>query len=346
MEAEAAKYLAAAHGLAPLVEASRDRFDLDRRLPVALVDAMGKAGLFGLWLPRALRGPELPPLSLLTITEELARQDGSVGWCTVIPAGYSLLAGAMEAAAAGTVFGSGRGVLAGSLNPTGKAVSVPGGYRVTGRWSYGSFIDYSDWVLGNCITEDQSGSLQAEDGGPAFRLCLFPREAVEVIDVWHVGGLRATGSNDYRVADLFVPEALSIPMPGFNPPPRQPGALFTIPLPSTFVSCIATVALGIGRAAIAVRENRFVAQSIGISPFYLGLVTFVLAAAIAGLAGGFYANYVSFVGPEVFGFSFTILRISTLVTAVGCVLIFVRLSSRSPSWICTEAGSNSPSPQG
>jgi branched-chain amino acid transport system permease protein len=62
----------------------------------------------------------------------------------------------------------------------------------------------------------------------------------------------------------------------------------------------------IGRAAIAVRENRFVAQSIGISPFYLGLVTFVLAASIAGLAGGFYANYVSFVGPEVFGFSFMI----------------------------------------
>jgi branched-chain amino acid transport system permease protein len=62
----------------------------------------------------------------------------------------------------------------------------------------------------------------------------------------------------------------------------------------------------IGRAAIAVRENRFVAQSIGISTFYLGLVTFVLAASIAGLAGGFYANYVSFVGPEVFGFSFTI----------------------------------------
>jgi branched-chain amino acid transport system permease protein len=62
----------------------------------------------------------------------------------------------------------------------------------------------------------------------------------------------------------------------------------------------------VGRAAVAVRENRFVAQSIGVSPFYLGLVTFVLAAGIAGLAGGFYANYVSFVGPEVFGFSFMI----------------------------------------
>jgi branched-chain amino acid transport system permease protein len=62
----------------------------------------------------------------------------------------------------------------------------------------------------------------------------------------------------------------------------------------------------IGRAAIAVRENRLVAQSIGVSPFYVGLITFVLAAGIAGLAGGFYANYVSFVGPEVFGFSFMI----------------------------------------
>lgn len=62
----------------------------------------------------------------------------------------------------------------------------------------------------------------------------------------------------------------------------------------------------IGRAAVAVRENRFVAQSIGIRPFYIGLVTFVLAAAISGLAGGFYAHYISYVGPDVFGFSFMI----------------------------------------
>jgi branched-chain amino acid transport system permease protein len=65
----------------------------------------------------------------------------------------------------------------------------------------------------------------------------------------------------------------------------------------------------IGRAAVAVRENRFVAQSIGIWPFYLGLVTFVLAAAIGGIAGGFYAHYITYVGPEVFGFSFMITMI-------------------------------------
>jgi branched-chain amino acid transport system permease protein len=60
----------------------------------------------------------------------------------------------------------------------------------------------------------------------------------------------------------------------------------------------------IGRAAVAIRENRFVSQSVGISPFYYALVTFVLAAAMAGTSGAFYAHYISFVGPEVFGFAF------------------------------------------
>ena len=243
-------FLAAARGLAPLVDTLRDRFDQDRMLPPSLVDAMGNAGLFGLWLPRTLGGPELAPLSLLTVTEELARQDASVGWCAVIPGGYSRLAGAMEEPAARQVFGSGRGVLVGALTPSGKAIAVPGGYRVTGRWSYGSFIEYSDWVLGGCVTQDDSGPLKFADGGPQFRLCLFPRAAVEVLDIWHVGGLRATGSNDYRVNELFVPETLSIPMPDFNPPACHPGPLYAIPLPSTFVSCIAAVMLGTARAAI------------------------------------------------------------------------------------------------
>jgi branched-chain amino acid transport system permease protein len=70
--------------------------------------------------------------------------------------------------------------------------------------------------------------------------------------------------------------------------------------------CYRFVYSNIGRAAVAIRENRFVAQSIGVWPFYVSLVTFVIAAAIGGLAGGFYAHYISYVGPEVFGFSFMV----------------------------------------
>jgi alkylation response protein AidB-like acyl-CoA dehydrogenase len=244
-------YLAAARGLAPLVDTVRDRFDLDRTLPPVLVDAMHAAGLFRMWVPRELGGAELDPLSFLAVIEELARLDGSVGWCAVIPAGYARLAGALAENVAREMFqGSGRGLLVGTLNPTGKAVAVPGGYQVTGRWSYGSFIAYGEWVLGNCITQDASGPLRTADGSPEFRLCLFPREAATVFDVWHVGGLRATGSNDFEATDLFVPEGHTIRLQEFQPPPKRAGPLYAVPMTSTFVSCIATVALGIARAAI------------------------------------------------------------------------------------------------
>ncbi len=243
--------LAAARGLAPLVDTLRDRFDLDRSLPPVLVDAMHAAGLFRMWVPRDLGGAELDPLSFLTVIEELARLDGSVGWCAVIPAGYARLSGALAEEAAREIFqGTGRGLLVGTLNPTGKAASAPGGYRVSGRWGYGSFIAYGDWILGNCLTQDASGPRRAEDGSPELRLCLFPRDAATVFDIWHVGGLRATGSNDFQVTDLFVPEAHTIPLVDFQPPPRRAGPLYAVPMTSTFVSCIATVALGIARAAI------------------------------------------------------------------------------------------------
>jgi alkylation response protein AidB-like acyl-CoA dehydrogenase len=234
--------LDAARALEPQIRSLSARFDRERQLPSALVTAIGDSTLFSMWLPRAIGGAELPPLSFLEVIEELSRQDGSVGWCTVIAAGYGRLAGAMSLDAATEVFGSGRSVLVGTLNPSGKAVAVPGGYRVTGRWSYGSFIDHSQWVLGNCIVQDNTGS--------AFRLCIFPRNDVEIFDIWHVGGLRATGSNDYQVTDLFVPEARTLPIPGFLPQPTQPGALYRVPMLSTFVSCIAIVLLGVARAAI------------------------------------------------------------------------------------------------
>ncbi len=243
-------YLAAARRLEPMVVELRDQFDHDRQLPRRLVDELHGANLFRMWLPRALGGAELPPLAFLAVIEELSRQDGSLGWCTVIPAGYGRLSGALEEDVARTIFGTGMGVLVGTLNPTGKAVAVPGGYRVTGRWSYGSFIGYGDWVQGNCITTDSTGPRHAADGGPEFRLCLFPRADVEVFDIWHVGGLRATGSNDFQVTELFVPEQHTIPLVDFQPPPRRPGPLYAVPMTSTFVSCIATVALGIARAAI------------------------------------------------------------------------------------------------
>ena len=167
--------LTVAKRLEPLVNALRSRLDRERRLPDELVQAIGDVGLFGMWLPRALGGPERPPLVFMEVIEELSRQDGSVGWCTAIAAGHGRFAGALPRHSASEIFGSGRTVLAGTLNPAGKAIAVRGGYRVTGRWAYGSVIDHAEWVYGNCVTHDEDGSCRVGGARPSCA-CAFSHE--------------------------------------------------------------------------------------------------------------------------------------------------------------------------
>jgi alkylation response protein AidB-like acyl-CoA dehydrogenase len=135
-----------------------------------------------------------------------------------------------------------------TIKPTGKAVPVPGGFRVSGRWSYGSFIGHSTWTVGNSFVQEDGAPRHGPDGAPDMRLMLFPTREVEIIDTWHVGGLRGTGSHDFRVADLFVPEDHAIA--GFASKPVRPGTLYAAPFITVFAMCLACVPLGIARAAI------------------------------------------------------------------------------------------------
>jgi len=119
---------------------------------------------------------------------------------------------------------------------------------VTGRWAYGSGIEHSNWVFGNCLVFDGDIRRNNPDGSPVIRMMFFPRQEVEIIDTWHVSGLRGTGSHDFRVADAFVPQERSIG--GFGGAPTQPGTLYASPLITLFAVAIAAVPLGAARAAI------------------------------------------------------------------------------------------------
>ena len=246
--ADAAGLIRAARELAPKIEAARADIERERQVPRALVDAMGDAGLFALWLPKAFDGPELNLVDYIRVIEELARADGSAAWCATVAACYSRIAGYLQPEIARRIFGGGRTVVAGTINPTGKAFAVDGGHRVTGRWAYGSGILHSTWTLGNCIVHDRDGPRRGSSGAPEIRLVIFPTSAVEVIDTWHVSGLRGTGSHDYRVADLFVRDDHSIPC--FDATPLQPGTLYAVPMITVLSVAIAAVPLGIARAAI------------------------------------------------------------------------------------------------
>jgi indole-3-acetate monooxygenase len=196
---------------------------------------------------RAYGGPELTFPEFLAVIEELSRADGSVGWCAMVASVWSRLTGYIAESAGRQIFDR-NNRLAGSVNPTGKAVAVPGGFRVTGRWSYGSFIQHSQWTVGNSVVHDGETRRLDDSGAPDIRFMIFPTADVEIIDNWHVAGLRGTGSSDFHVSDLFVPEERSLS--AFAPTLVQPATLYAIPQITTFAASLPCVSLGIARAAI------------------------------------------------------------------------------------------------
>ncbi len=239
--------LRAARALGPEISAARDEIESGRRLPQGLVEKLRAARLFELWLPEAFGGPALHPSDFLPIVAELFGADGSVGWCATIGSVYSLLAGSLNESAAREIF-AGHAIVAGSVNPTAKAVVVEGGYRVSGRCSWGSGITHSDWTLINCVVHDENGPRRLATGAPDMQFLFVPTCEVEVFDTWRVGGLRGTGSHDFAVEGLFVPLARALR--AFAATGAQPGALYRMPILSVFCFALAAVTLGIARSAI------------------------------------------------------------------------------------------------
>src|SRR5580692_8049188 len=245
---DAEAFVRAARALAPTIRELRADIERERSLPAPLVKRMAESGFFSLWLARSLGGPELTTVDYFRVIEELSRADGAVGWCALVAAGYSRLSGYLDDDVARGIFGDGSTVVAGTINPTGRAVPVPGGFKLTGQWSYGSFIGHSAWTVGSSIIVEDGAPRRGPDGAPDMRLMLFPTSAVEIIDTWRVGGLRGTGSHDFQVTDLFVPDDHAIA--AFTAKPVRPGTLYAAPFITVFAMALASVPLGIARAAI------------------------------------------------------------------------------------------------
>jgi indole-3-acetate monooxygenase len=256
----AASYIEAAIGLAPQVRQLRQEIERERTLPAELVTTMTEAGFFSLWLARACGGPELSFAEFARVIEELSRADGSVGWCAMVATVFSRLSGYLAEDVARDIFCKGSSRLAGSINPTGKAVVVPGGFRVTGRWTYGSLIQHSHWTVGNSMVHEGEAQRRDRNGAPDIRFMIFPTSEVEIIDTWHVSGLRGSGSHDFQVRDLFVPEEHALS--AFAAEPHQPGTLYATPIITIFAASIPCVSIGIAQAAI----DAFIALAEGKTP--------------------------------------------------------------------------------
>jgi len=200
----------AAINLAPHIRAVREELEATRRVPPALVQAINDAGLFRPYLPHAMGGPELPPLTVFQVIEEISKVDASVGWCTMIASGVSLLSAWLRPDVGRALFGAPPDVrIAGSLRPEGQAYPVDGGYRIRGRWDFASGINHANWLLCTCTIMDGDTPRQTPAGVPETRSMLIPADAATIVDTWSVVGMCGTGSHDFIVDDVFVPASHS-----------------------------------------------------------------------------------------------------------------------------------------
>lgn len=230
------------HAISPALTAQRDDFDRGRRLPESAFAALAEAGLFRLWLPQALGGPELSPFDFMRVVEAASAIDGSVGWLVGNGAGMSRLGGYLGEAVARDWFADRKAFVASATGAVGTANPVNGGYCVSGRWPFGSGAHHATrfMVLASANPADPASPLLC---------CYLDQAEVTILDNWHVSGLRGTGSCDFEARDIFVPIAHAHPF--LDPQATQPGLLYRMPQSSVFAWSICGVPLGIASGAIA-----------------------------------------------------------------------------------------------
>jgi alkylation response protein AidB-like acyl-CoA dehydrogenase len=226
-QGEGVSLLDIARSLEPLIHEHAKVLE-EGRIPPPLVEALYDAGVFKAMLPREVGGLEVEPVEWLQMIEELARINASVGWLAFIQSGVGLTFLDPERFERFRVRGGGRLVLAMNLGRmAGKAVKAEGGYRISGRWPFASGSPFATWLGGMSIVSDSDGSPILDSGGqPQRLLAIWPADQARLIDTWDGLGLRGTGSGDFEISDLFVPEDQV--NPGFYGPPAYDRALFRI----------------------------------------------------------------------------------------------------------------------
>ena len=209
--ATAHELVAAARALRPQIIAARAEMDRSYRLPPALVSAMDTAGLFRTYMPSSLGGHELDPITAFHVIEEVAKADGSAGWCCFVAGSIGMYSGWLETSVARELFGTPTNLRgAGSFRPLGTARITDGGYVASGQWDFASGCHHANWLFLNCVVADENGPRYNVggplDGLPVLKMITVPIEDARIIPNWSVIGLHGTGSNDVAVSDLFVPE--------------------------------------------------------------------------------------------------------------------------------------------
>jgi alkylation response protein AidB-like acyl-CoA dehydrogenase len=246
VDLDAEPLVRAAVALRPMIRGLRDEIEREQRLPKTVVEAFHAAGFYKMVMPRSLGGLQVDPLTYTRVVEVLSESSGSLGWNVANNSIAQLVTLGLTDDGIAEVYAQGVDtVVAGTaVMGGGTAVPVDGGYRVTGRWPFGTGCQESAWML---------ASFQIE-GRPGFWRGVFARSEVSLVEgSWDVLGMRATGSFDWTVENLFVPERRTMIHAGVpldNQWARWPGITYALPAQAWVGPHHSSVITGIARAGI------------------------------------------------------------------------------------------------
>lgn len=237
-----------AQSLTPLIKELRHTTENDRRIAAPIVEAIRNSDLCRMLLDTGAP-PQYTPQEWLLVLETLSGAEASVSWFiwnNTLPCFWARF---LDNAGRSRIFGDPKRLFAGSTRPTGRTVPTQGGFRLSGRWSLVSGCELADYVyLMSLVHEDGKPRMRAANQ-PDLRVLFLPQGSYSILDTWHVGGLRGSGSHDVVVDDVFVPFEDSF-APG--PPRASSSTLDQLPAIPIMTAGLAAQFLGMARAAIGV----------------------------------------------------------------------------------------------
>jgi len=238
-----------ARQLVPQIRSCAGAIEAERELPRSLFEALADAGMFHLALPRSLGCPELDLPAYVLVLEELGKADASTAWTVNQGAVFATYAARMPRDVARAIWiDTPRSVVANTPLATARAIVVPGGYRVTGRQGFSTGCRHAAWLAAHAQVVDDGSPRLLPNGRPEARYLFVPAADGELLDTWHVRGMRGTGTHHFAVDDVFVPEERTVLSEAA--PLMESGPLYRIPRTLLFAAGDAAVALGLAGASL------------------------------------------------------------------------------------------------
>lgn len=229
-----------------------DEVEANRKLPQDLAETLAADGFYAMCNPPEAGGSGATPREYAGAIEALARGDASPAWCAFIATTAAYAMATRQTDSVTSILNEPGVITAGVFAPMGRATPASrngtDGFRINGRWAWGSNAQNARWIMAGCLQADENGAVKiGESGQPQHLSPIFAAADVEFIDTWTVSGLQGTGSTDFQVTDVFVPEDRIVR--DFDNA-RDDFPIFRFPGFGLLAMGIAAVALGTARGAM------------------------------------------------------------------------------------------------